>query len=128
MNNLSFDKAQLLEIIKKNREQHRAIFEEAYDGFYKALVAQLDKMKEAALAKKKVSLYVGLTEPVDMTSEYDEVIQMLELTTDNEVVLDQRQFKNYILDEWNWKGQFITSNSLYANNIPSADLEKYNNY
>lgn len=127
MNNLKFNKDKLLTIIKENRTKHRAIFEEAYDGFYKALVAQLDKMKEAALAKKKISMYVGLTEPVDMTSEYDEVIQMLELTTDDSIVLDQRQFKNYILDEWNWKGQFITANSAYARNISAADLEKYTN-
>ena len=127
MNNLKFDKTKLLEIIKQNKTQHRAIFEEAYEGFYDALIAQLDKMKENALAKKKVSMYVGLTEPVDMTSEYDEVIQMLELTSDDSITLDQRQFKNYVLDEWNWKGQFITANSTYANNISRADLEKYNN-
>lgn len=125
MNNLKFDKAKLLEIIKKNREEHRAIFEEAYEGFYKALVNQLNKMKKAALAKEKVGMYIGLTEPVDMTSEYDEVIQMLELTTDDSITLDQRQFKNYILDEWNWKGQFITANSIYANNISADQIAKY---
>lgn len=128
MKNLKFNKIELLETIKQNRETHRAIFEEAYDGFYKALVSQLDKMKEAALAQKKVSMYVGLTEPVDQTETYDKVIRMLELSTDDEITLDEREFGQYILDEWSWKGQFITSNALYAaESISEAELSKYNN-
>lgn len=127
MKNLKFNKAELLETIKKNRETHRAIFEEAYEGFYKALVKQLDRMKEAALAKKKVNMYIGLTEPVDQTEAYDKVIRMLELSTDEEINLDEREFGQYVLDEWNWKGQFIAANAVYSNSISAEELRKYSN-
>jgi hypothetical protein len=120
MNNLNFNKLELLKIIRENRDKHREVFEESYEGFYQALLEQLDKMKEAALARKKVNLHLGLSEPKDQTGEYDRAIRMLELSTDESVSLDEQQFANYVLDEWHWKAQFIASNTMYSESIRSG--------
>lgn len=114
MNSWKFSKKELLEILRKNRSEHKDILKEAWEGYKKKIVEHLDKMKEDALSGKKIDTMIRIIQPVDQTSDYDRAIKMLEMTVDENVVLDETQFANLVMDDWTWSNQFYTSNSVYS--------------
>jgi hypothetical protein len=115
MQTVKIRKDDLLVVVKKNREEHRKIFLEACDGYRKEAVEVLDRMLADAKAGKRVEQFIGLEEPVDQTKDYDRVIRMLEMSTDDVITLTQGEFSNYVLDDWSWKQQFMGTNIKYVN-------------
>ena len=45
------------------------------------------------------------------------MIRKLELETKTEVELDDTEFRQYVMDDWDWKEQFIASNTVYASKL-----------
>jgi hypothetical protein len=111
---MSFAKDELLTILRTNREQHRAIFLEACDGYQKEAIRQLQAhMRQVRKGtRKRISIY--LDAPVEQTKSYDRVIKMIEMTTEDIIALTEAEFANYVLDEWSWKQDFLSSNSTYS--------------
>ena len=114
MDAIVVDKRRLLEIMKRNRENHAKIVEEAQAGFRTRVISRLDEMLAMAKKGKKIDINVGLQMPVDMTSEYDTAIGMLELDINATVELDQYQYKNWVQDDWDWSRQALASNAFYS--------------
>lgn len=107
-------KSELLEILKKNRDEHREIFLEALDGYHKAALKALQDRVDEAKQNKRISLHFVLVEPQDQTKQYDRIIRMLAMSVDDEVQLTQKEFANYVMDDWSWMDQFLTSNLGYS--------------
>jgi hypothetical protein len=114
MENMKYPKSKLLEILKENRGKHRQIFEEACEGFKKRAVELLEEKLTLARKGDRVIMQFSLQQPVDQTKEYDRAIKMLELCIPAEIELDESDFANYVMDDWAWKQQFLTSNSSYS--------------
>ena len=114
MQTVKVKKADLLRILKKNRAEHRSIFEEASEAFRKEVIKVLDKRLADAKADKRIRLRIDMTQPMDQTSEYDQAIAMCEMSVDDEIELSHEDFRNYVLDKWNWRDQFIASNRNYS--------------
>lgn len=104
----------LLEKLQENRAKHRGIFERAQVGYREKVIEVLDKMLADARANKRIVTAIELPEPVDRTSDYDQAILMLSMTTDEEIELDARTFQQLVMDQWDWKEFFIASNSHYT--------------
>lgn len=100
---------EVLERMRTNRTNHRAIFEDALIGYRKRVIEELDKMIEMARRGDRIRQNVGLLEPQDHTSDYDLVIDMLEMETEDIIELTQQEFAQYVRDDWAWKGQFYAS-------------------
>ena len=114
MREITVDKSNLLEVLKKNRTGHRAIFEEALEGYRKRVVSELQSRLDAALSGVKWDACIELVQPEDHTIEYDRAIQMLEMDIDSTVKLSSTEFQNYVQDEWGWTDRFLTSNASYS--------------
>lgn len=114
MKAIRVSKAKLIETLTQNRSNHRKIFEEALEGYRRTVITELERRLEDAKANKKVSLYIQLTQPVDQTKDYDRVLGMLNLSLDTEIELSEQDFAAYVMDDWGWKKQFITSNAFYS--------------
>lgn len=104
----------LLEKLRANREQHRKIFEEALEGYKVKVIEVLEQRLEEAKAGKRYNACINLTQPVDQTREYDRAIAMFDMSVDDEVTLSERQFQCLVLDDWDWKRNFIFSNAAYS--------------
>ena len=117
MQSVKVNVRELLEIIKFNRDRHRAIFEKAMAAYRQAAIAELDAAIDDARSGKKIRRSLTLIEPEDYTREYERVIAMLEMTIDEVVEISARDFAKYVRDEWEWKEQFIFSNSSYVGGI-----------
>ena len=116
---MKFKKDELLAIIKKNRQEHREIFEEACDGYEKRMIAHLATMMGDVKARRPVSHHISLVQPVDQTKEYDRAIKMLNMCVEEEIELTEDKFANYVMDDWHWKGEFLGANSSYSRKAQS---------
>jgi hypothetical protein len=105
---------ELIERIVANKETHRAEFEKAWEGYRKLMTDELEKMLADAKAGKRIKRHIEVPEPQDHTDDYDTVIQMLTMSVDDQVFISQGEFAQYVLDKWNWKGQFTATNAFYA--------------
>lgn len=104
----------LIEAIKKNMTEHVKIFEEAVVGYRKMITEVLEKKLAAAKEGKRVSHYINLRQPVNHTKDYERVLQMLEMSTEEKIVINEAEFAMYVRDEWDWKHTFLASNSTYS--------------
>jgi hypothetical protein len=117
MKQVRVNKDQLLTILKKNRLEHREVFLQAQKTFRVVAIKALDEQLKAARKGRpfelaRLSLF---TAPEDHTVDYDRSIQMLEMAVDKEIVVDEREFQNYVQDVWNWSRDWATSNMRYVN-------------
>lgn len=109
-------RSELLEILKKNREQHKLDYKEAVEGYRGAKIKALEEALEKVKTEEnpeKTSLNVSLNKPVNYVSEYTQIIDMLEMSVDEIINLDSDSFQAYIKDNWSWKRSFMLSNSSY---------------
>ncbi len=114
MDNVKVKKKELLEILRKNRAEHREIFEEASEAFRAEVIKELDLRLADAKAGKRIKLRIELVQSMDQTEEYDQAIAMCEMSVDDEISLSHDNFRNYVLDKWRWREQFIASNAGYS--------------
>jgi hypothetical protein len=103
----------LIDRLKKNRAEHRKIFEEALVGYRNRVIEELDRRLKDAKAGRKIDTRIYLTEPEDHTREYDRAIDMLEMHTEPEIELTREEFVRLARDEWEWMDQFIATSSTY---------------
>lgn len=113
MDSVRVKKSELLAKVQKNRDDHKALYEKAKEGFRARAIEELNEMLAKAKAGE-IRLFVGLTAPVDHTVEYDRAIQMLVMSTDDIVEIDQTTFANLVRNEWAWFAAATATNSLYA--------------
>lgn len=120
MEDITVEKATLIEAITANRKGHRAIFEEAVEGYKE----QVEKVLEERLAEIRrgqiIHISVNLPLPQDHTRDYDRVLKMLEMSVDETVTLDETTFAMYVMDDWNWKHGFLQTNSAYSASARAA--------
>lgn len=119
MKDQTFEKTKLVERIKQNRMAHQDTFAsgiEGYGGEVQRQAAAIIKRVKAGDNNVHGALWdmAQLPRPEDHTSDYDAVIDMLELSSDTEIVLTYADFVRYVRDDWPWKGAFTASVSNYS--------------
>jgi hypothetical protein len=58
------------------------------------------------MAGRGIDLNFNLNQPESHMGDYARVLKMLEMDIKPEIMLDEQQFANYVMDEWNWKYNF----------------------
>jgi hypothetical protein len=106
-------RSELLEILKKNREAHHEVFLKAVEGYQAEALKRLQAKIKAIKANKLVKMFISLPIPEDKTNDYDRVIKMMEMDTRSEIELTEQEFACYVMDSWDWKQQWTTSNYTY---------------
>ncbi len=103
----------LLAILETNRDNHRAAFEEAIAGYCAETIKLFEERITQIKRGRSISMHFSIPEPRDQTADYDRVILMLEMDTENMVELTEDQFANYVQDNWGWSREFSTTCSNY---------------
>lgn len=114
MKTVTVKKEELLSKIKENRDNHRAVFEDALVVYKKRVIEEFEELLDRARKGERVAHSIGLRQPMDQTREYDQAIAMLEMSVEDEIELTNSEFKCLVLDQWGWKGQFMASNAIYV--------------
>lgn len=137
---ISVSKANLLDTIRSNMTAHVREYEEAMVGCRTEEVRLLlevsskaldlrealisgpvdsgdtdgEEVKAARAAwEKALHAFNFLDRPTSHAKDYEVSISMLEWSTEDIVVLDDDEFRNYVLDQWTWKDRFTASVANY---------------
>jgi hypothetical protein len=113
---MNFSTKDLIEKIKANRAKHALEYTEAVQGYkvklravLKSKLEELDSSKEMEIPKGSVSVL----EPHSYLGEYDQFIDMLEMTQDETTSLSITMFNQLVRDQWSWKHDFEVTNASY---------------
>ncbi len=63
-----------------------------------------------------MSYQINLSYPVSYTNEYHKAIRSVELSVYDNIQLNEQEFNQNVLNDWNWKSSFVNSNSAYVTN------------
>jgi len=108
------NKDYVLDALKKNRENHIKIVKEAKNGYLKEAEKQLKSRLEKIKNGYMTSLSFDLLIPADHTDEYDTIIKMLEMHTDDTIELSADEVRQLIENKWSWMNSFLSNNACYS--------------
>lgn len=118
MQSAKVEKLVLIKTLETNREKHREEYVEAEDSYRKSVIEWYEKqMQKAEEGEEFETYYEDEVAPVDHTSDYENILAMLQYTIDTEIQLTQQEFRQYVQDDWHWQGEFKMSASYYNTKV-----------
>lgn len=116
MDTIRINRDKLLTTLQENRDKHRAEFETALAVWTEEAAGALRKAADnAAKGDVNVNPLADLPKPQNYLKSYNDAITRLEYEVRDEIELDDREFSAWVQDDWNWRGQFVGTTSLYNN-------------
>lgn len=116
MRTVNLNKIELLDIVRKNKDEHIKQYAESVTD-YKAAVVKItkDNVKLANTGDlDKIAKIKSIPQrPASYEDAYERAIRMLELSVDETIELEEHIFNQLVLDEWSWKQNFVASSALY---------------
>lgn len=121
LSRLNFPRAEVLKAVTANRTKHIEAYQTAMRHYDKALkdagekanallqnvslyTAGIDDAERSQ--REAVSLIAAVKMPRSALRHYDRVISMLSMAEDVTVTLDQRQYEELVMDQWEWSDEF----------------------
>lgn len=138
MKKVTVRKIELLEKVQANYRKHKEDFAAACRGYAEDARNLLNqRSEEIAAAIKNASERVArgglepapvvipaalfdfreLRVPVTHEKDYEQVIQMLQMSTDDTITLEADEFACYVMDDWSWKREFQQVTSFYKGKV-----------
>lgn len=114
MRKVTVNKQELIETLKANQAKHADAFEQVLEDYKTKSIQLLEEHIERIRNDSVEEVFVNLPAPQNYEENYERVIQMAEWEVEEEIVLEQAEFRQYILDEWAWKPQFAETVQLYS--------------
>lgn len=110
----------LLDALVKNLETHKTQYQEAIADYKTKLRLDANELVESLekdLSEKDLKkLRIEFNPPSDHSKEYTDAIEMLEMSVDDTIQLDEQSFKAFIKNQWLWSdsfNEFLTSTKSY---------------
>ncbi|NIU00294.1 MAG: hypothetical protein GWN01_04965 [Nitrosopumilaceae archaeon] len=113
LNLIKVQKNELLEKLLANRTNHVEEYEKAVEGYREAVIEELQGYLDDAIEGRRVKTHIIFDEPSCHKKDYDTVIEMLQMSVDDEICITMNEFRQYVQDQWNWKESFSMTNSKY---------------
>lgn len=125
MKSVKIEQKKLLEVLKENRSKHESDFNKSVEGYEKEIVEVSEKnvklakkvaslVKEGDIAEANKIYFEQLPQhPKSYLDHYNRAIRMVELSADEIIELEAEVFNQLVMDEWNWKLSFVSSNAKY---------------
>jgi len=114
MEKVKVKKVDLVKILQTNRDIHQKDFEEALGGYKIAVEKELKSKLKDLKAGKDFDLYINLSKPKSYVKQYNDVIGMLEIASEEEVSITMEEYLKYYKNEWEWQSTWHLSNAPYA--------------
>lgn len=107
-------KTDLVTRLEKNKKEHVKIFDEAVEGYRKKVTQILEDHLKRVKSGSLVRVMISLPEPSDHTKDYERALEMMAMSLDDEIEIDETTFSELVMDDWSWKREFLTTNSAYS--------------
>lgn len=106
------NKSKLIDQIKKNKEVHIKAYAKAIKAYKQEALKQL--AEQTKLAKSGgLHIELALTSPVDLVEHYDDLIEMFDIDTRDELILSQQEYNEYYKDKTETTRHASLSNAMY---------------
>lgn len=115
MKNVTVKKADLLEVLERNRREHRQIFTDAQKAYRQKVIEELDMMLAEARSGLGIRRMIQLPEPEDHTDDFDTIISMLNMSIEEDIHLMYDEYQQYVMNDWRWAGTFAANTASYVN-------------
>ena len=131
MKSVRIERVKLLEKVRENREKHVTEYNEAVQDYIdlvqEVLASNLKTVKKnIKIAKDMNSVKADFDSqrplprsPMTYENEYNRAISMLEMSNDDVIEIESEVFNQLVLDEWDWKNNFVVSNMAYKTALGS---------
>ena len=97
-----------------NRTKHIEDFRIAMIGWRFEVGKQLRKNAKDIESENSILPYKDiLPTPLNHEQDYNLIIKMCELSSDQDVTLTSQEFNQYVLDEWGWSASFSQTTAMY---------------
>lgn len=107
-------KARLLAQLHQNLERHTEIVAEARKNYVAEARKLIERRLKALEDGKVVHLHFDLDPPLDFSDTYRVAIEMLKWSEDEFIELTSQEFRNMVMDEWDWASSFYGSNKKFS--------------
>ncbi len=113
---------ELLSVLQQNRERHIKEYHAACVGYREVALRRIEESFQEArdLVNRlkngqtiAVGFRINLSVPVNYERAYNQIIRMMEMSVDSEIVLTASQFACFVMDDWEWKEEWASSNAQY---------------
>lgn len=111
---IRIDRDEFVVTVKENRDNHRAVFERALDGYRDRWIQELERRLRDVRRGREINQYFSLPEPEDHTDDYDRILTMARMQIDDVIELTEEEFGMYVMDQWAWKSHFTSTTSRYV--------------
>lgn len=113
MREVTVNREDLRKRVQENRDHHREVYEKAMLGYTKAAIKFFEEQLARALSGKTFQRMFPEPMPSDHTDDYDNVLDMLDMSVEDNITLGELEFRQYVRDEWGWKREFTATSSNY---------------
>lgn len=110
---ITVNKKNLIDRIKKNRENHIIDYDKAVIAYKKEANKQLNNLLDK-VNKGEMGIKLNLNTPINSSVDYDHLIEMFEWEVNDEVELDYSEFKRYIQDQTDFAVRAKLMNASYV--------------
>jgi hypothetical protein len=110
---IQVDPDRLMLALEQNRSTHAEAYEKAKLGYIKVTTKQVEEYLTRLANGELLERAYLPAPPEDHTSDYDDAIEMMRWAKDDTIELTQQQFRQYVMDDWGWKDNWVTSNTAY---------------
>lgn len=105
-------RSDLIEKIKENKKKHIEEYDKAVIAYKEEALKQLEKLTEKA-NDGKMNLKLDLITPVNVSEDYDKIVEMFEWEVEDVVELSQDEFIQFVQDESDFSVSAKLSNTAY---------------
>lgn len=113
MEKIVVKKEELLDKVNKNLSIHKEEYGEAVENMKKEAQAYFKKQLSAIRKDQNYDKGHNFTVPQSHEDDYKQIIEMLNMTVDNEIELTYNEFQQYVMDRWDWSHSFKAATSFY---------------
>lgn len=100
--------------VESNLVEHRSVFEKAMEGYKARAIQLLEEHIDRVKNNDPEFVYVSIPMPEDHSADYEQVIELLQWSQDEFLVLSKREFAQYVLDDWGWKKEWTETTAMYT--------------
>lgn len=123
---ITVDRQDLLTKLKEGLEKHKAAFQLA-DQQYKQAVVEwfkegLARVEAGDFSETQFRLEFG--RPQNHADDFETAISMIEMSVQDQIVLDEKTFKQWVMGKWDWAGTFEMSASAIGGYLSSKGLNR----
>ena len=114
-----FNKSEILAKLKANLEKHKSEFKELVE---KNNLLMFKELENVLAQSKNGTEYPDFTKfeavrkvkPEDHTTDYLQMISILEMAVEEQLTLTAAEFDCYVNDNWDWTKVFVSYKQMYG--------------